>query len=208
MGDGLEILFWLAIFVVVGLRGVARGRKGRAPPEPGIEPPLALEPVSREAPRETQPARQPARQPERQAVRQPARQPAQKSRQKVGGLRGRWAEFAAELERQMVETQQSAPEGPAELAEPSSERTVVAPRSPAPADTGPDVPPRRDVLESPWAAPEAVRKPAARRPRRRGLTRLERYGSLKRAVILSEILGTAPGLEGGAPAEKRWKREG
>jgi len=171
VGDGLDLLLWLAIMVVFGLRGAARSKRLQARQEPDVEQ-LPEARVPRESP-QTRPVER-----------------------KPRGLRGRWAEIAAELERQ-IQSQQQAPET---RAEPTSQRTVLVP--------GHRVEPRpQDREPSPAIpiAPVAV-VPSSGRRRSRGLAGLERYDVLKRTVILSELLGTPPGHAGSAGSgASRWE---
>jgi hypothetical protein len=138
----------------------------------------------------------------------------------------RFADFAAEIERQMQEQQEA---GRAAADEREGEtvlvpgRRVVPRRSEVPAAaeaehashwTDWEAQPQSHSLHTGQTgerhAPGPVRPMQAKseaskraRGRRSGLERLESYGTLKRAVILADVLGPPPGLGGISPAERR-----
>lgn len=152
------------------------------------------------------------RDPRERAGRSPTRrsgQPGRAEPEKRGSILGSFADLAREIERQM----QDAADAGREREEP--ERTVVVPgrrvdpgESPTLYDaTGPvaiasGATPAKRPLRSAEPEPEAGR--SRRRAGGRGLERLERYDPLKRAVLLSEILGTPPGLSEGERRLGRW----
>lgn len=55
-------------------------------------------------------------------------------------------------------------------------------------------------------SPRESSKAQVERIHRPGLARLESYAALKRAVLLAEVLGPPPGLDGTSPAERRLDR--
>ncbi len=217
MGDGFEVLIWLAVMGFIGIRSaMARSRSqaaSRAESEPAPELPAPTRqprPTARQRPRSTE-----------ESARVPAR--------RGSGVLSRWAEFAANLERQMQEQQQAA----RAAAEEREGETVVVPgrrvvprRSEAPAVADP----RHESHWKDWETepeshslaggrsgrrhtPGPVRVPTtgnaaseSGRSRRSGLARLESYGTLKRSIILADVLGPPPGLDGISPSERRLER--
>ena len=235
MGEGIEILLWLGIMAVVALRSAAQNRqKAERQKQAGLPDLLDddlestgadLEPTAAATTTLPQPA-------ERRPL--PTRDRDRRARnedggEKKGGLLAKWAEMAAELERQVQEQQRAAEEAQAaarreheartrrDATPDEPERLVVVPgRRVYPARTDD----RSGPMPVRWEEPASARvagapsrleaRPHAEpvgsgtgRGRPRGLDSLERYGSLKRAMILSEVLGEPPGLSGVAPAERR-----
>lgn len=250
MGEGFEILLWLALMAILGMRGAARNRK-RAEREAAEEP----EPLAGGAA------------PDRIGSDGGA---ASATRERPAGGRGglfdRMAEYAAELERQAREQQAEAEarvrqaeappaharartdmraaarrrggergeDGagtvvvpgrrvrPTPLAERASATVVRPPGDEAlieplqvleVADSDHSRRPRRfeaarltggDLSRRARAPIGAAPEGPVRRPRRPGLARLDRYPTLKRAMVLSEVLGRPPGLDGVAPVERHW----
>ncbi|MDH3733200.1 MAG: hypothetical protein OEU54_06675 [Gemmatimonadota bacterium] len=155
------------------------------------------------------------------------------SGEKRGGLLSRWSELAAEFERQVQEQQASAREAARPASSEEPERLVVVPgRRVYPTEAGSDEARSRESHWSDWQSdPQShglhsdvsaggareshvphqrgsatpAKGLSGRRERRSGagLARLESLHPLKRAIILSELLGPPPGLEGVAPAERR-----
>jgi hypothetical protein len=223
MGDGFEVLIWLAVMGFIGIRSAMQRSRAQsasrieADPIDRPEPPISAPRKRRESP--------PRDRERREATLAP---PARRG----SGVLSRWTEFAAELERQMKEQQEVQRSRGSAF---ETEKTVVVPgRRVYPRSAAPTEPARRGE-PSHWddwqsepddhslhddddprgrkfhaPAPRDVR--AARvssrvetveRVRRPGLARLDGYDPLKRAVILADVLGTPPGLDGISPAERR-----
>ena len=256
MGEGFEVLLWLAIMAFIGLRGAIqksraqqRKRDARVVEEArdrSIELSQASGPGRR--PGESRlPSLRPA------GVSESARSAEAASSAPRRGVLSRLNEFAAELERQMREAQEAEQRNRAEQqaraerqaragrptrgAQPSrpptadSEQTVVVPGRrvyPAAAPGGPEgheahwddweTSPESHRLHPEEAARRRTRQAGARRvptpevrrdvvrgrvPRGDGLSRLDRFESLQRAVILADILGPPPGLDGTLSVERR-----
>ena len=198
MGEGFEILLWLALMAILGLRGAAQSRKR----------------AEREAPEEAESlggGSAPNRiDPDEGAI----AGSTERASGARGGLLSRMAEVAAELERQARERQTEAEarraREEAALARRAGgerrhlgvdrERTVVVPgrrvRPPPPAGGRLEA---RDPSGPPATA--VASEEGRRRSRRHGLERLERYPTLQRAILLSELLGPAPGLAPGGASE-------
>lgn len=159
----------------------------------------ALEQAGAEPGFEAEPARMQAIDPAGEEAPPPARRP---------GLRDQLREMGRQLEGQM---QQATDEGrpgslvkhvePEEMPEtpPFLRPTTPVPArrpSPAPAAIVPRTPPRTPGRRTPppMSPIAGAQSPSAVSGRGNPLERLERYPTLARAVILSEILGTPPGL--------------
>lgn len=225
MGEGFEVLLWLAVMGFIGIRGAMRNRTRTAARTDETEDERVVEHA-----RQVEAARRVARSSSREEEVErsvPAR--------RGGGVLSRWTEFAAELERQMKEQQEAQRTRQGSFEE---EETVVVPgrrvypsTPTAPGGAGAvseashwddwETQPESHSLHSRQASDPSGRglhRPAPRdaRPSREmskaqtverihrpGLARLEKFGALKRAVILADVLGPPPGLDGLSPAERR-----
>ncbi len=220
MGDGLEILFWLAVFVIIALRSASRTRS-RTPPS----------------------------RPEGAGADRPPSTPALERRGVLADLmrqieaqveaQRREAETRARAGEEVLETRLSAPAGRRPTApERRSRRPPVPPdrRPPTPLPGGQgtyvvpgrlvQAPDRVSVARAPEAAAlvrdsgtsalgedrsegEAGLETLPRRgASREGLGRLDRYEPRRRAILLGELLGPPPGLTGRTAVERRLEEIG
>lgn len=196
MPDSFELFFWGILLLVFWLRGLANAaKKNRQRQEQAL-----------------------AEAGNRLGVEGEESAPAKRQ-----GLRGQWMEMARQIERQM---QQATEEGrPGSLVphveeEDEGEAIVIPGRRVVPA---PERAARRLPEPQGEASSRRRERPAAVQPRERArvtpsqprpaplvssespLSRLERYPVPARAVILADILGSAPGLKDD-PWDERWSR--
>jgi hypothetical protein len=133
-------------------------------------------------------------------------------------LRERWAEMARELERQMQEQVEAAqrPQPPEETVNIPGRRVEPLPPAIRPSEAWAEgIEAAREIGDDELRRPAPARRAVPARPtvargdRRRApsgegrLSRLDRYAPLRRAIILSEILGPPPGLGDGPAAPRR-----
>lgn len=217
MTEFVELLIWGAVLVALGLRSAARGRsrKSGGPPETGSREPIVGGAEGPEAPSTS--FEDLARTPERSVRGRP--------------LVEQWLEAARELEEEARWREEEAGvprewrESPALGPPAGEERTLTVPGRrvrPAPAraavsaaaaDLGaverrhaveghtPDPRASRRALSEEGSGPEGSKRGSGRNP----LARLDRLGPLRRAVVLSEILGPPPGLTSEERSRGRWE---
>ncbi|MDX1393646.1 MAG: hypothetical protein R3195_04625 [Gemmatimonadota bacterium] len=229
MGEGFEILVWLAVMAFIGLRGAMQ--KNRA---------------------EQKKREEAERRESRDRAVQALGEADAGSPDGRRGILGRFTDFAAELERQMQEAQteqraraeaemrareemaRRGPRGPDDITR--ARPTVVVPGRRVYPRSVESIESAEEEHASHWddweSAPESHRlhpdetagqgarlaaasrvpRPATklrrgsvrgREPRGDGLSKLDRFDALKRAVILADVLGPPPGLDGITPAERR-----
>ena len=221
MNDFPEILFWLAVFAVIAIRNVAAARKkaAGAPRVESTDPTVEQTARQQERQRQGRPSRAsqptrtgpPTRPPTRPSVEPRGRSVPPGRARKTGGLLGRFAELAKQIERELEEQRAAArAQG---LSAADADATLLVPgRRVIPAAPQP-------VFEAPTTGRRPAADPSVRRPRAEkqvarspkpssaGLDRLEAYDPLRRAIILSELLGRPGGLSGRSVLD-RWESLG
>jgi len=215
MDQGTEILLWLLVMAIIAIRGAAQNRRRAMQREAEQEHPAA------ESDAGSRPARIPgaaakrtglldrmmeyATELERQAREQEAelarRAPGRDAPERTVVVPGR------RVSPTRVEAPPSVGRGPAF----SADDIAVAPDAEItrPWRLAPAQPLEVTRIARGGGAPsEPEHETSVRRPRRPGLSRLDRYAPLKRAIALAEVLGRPPGFDGVGAVERRWSEDG